>query len=210
MAQIIKFFTSSADVVLDPAANVGSTMIGASLCGRQGVAIEEEKEYVYAFAKIQANYSTSCGSIVTIEQKGYYDKLLQNAKMHNESIRMLPEFKVGTVDFALTAPSSPVDCANTEDMKNYKKWWKTLSDELFRILESGRYFVFIIGDRFFNGEYYDLTSEITTLVRGAGFKFKGKRILIDKSKPLNSKAYGIGTNYVPNIEHENLIVMRKE
>ena len=40
MAEIITFFTKQDELVLDPFAGVGSTLLGAALVGRKGVGIE--------------------------------------------------------------------------------------------------------------------------------------------------------------------------
>src|SRR5687768_7672858 len=46
MAEIIKFFSKQGELVLDPFAGVGGTLIGAALCGRRALGFEINPAWV--------------------------------------------------------------------------------------------------------------------------------------------------------------------
>lgn len=210
LRDVIQFFTTGGETVLDPMANVGSTLIAASMCGRASIGIESNIEYVNTFKEIQSKYGVYHGQIVEIENHDIHNKLLQNSKMIHESPRYLESIKTGQVDFIVMSPEFGPEKIDEDSIRLFLRQFRKICDECFRILEDGRYFAFFMGDRYVTPEYVSLTQETAQVARGSGFRFKGKRILFDRAKPASTKAYNVGVRFVPNICHEELIIMMKE
>ncbi len=209
MRDVICFFTQGGDTVLDPFANVGSTLIGAAMCGRPSMGIEKEKEYIQTFNEMRKKYSVYHGQVVKDDEGEVGFNLLKNAKLfHEDAKRYLEALKYGSADFVLTSP--PFGPNNLEHLEDYVRDFKRVGRQVYRILETGKYFCFFMGDRFHNGKYIPLAHRLAVEMEDVGFKLKGMRVWVNKAKPVSTKSYGVGQAFVPNIEHENLIICCKE
>ena len=56
MAEIISFFTKEGELVLDPFAGVGSTLLGAELVKRRAVGIELNANWIRVYQEIMATF----------------------------------------------------------------------------------------------------------------------------------------------------------
>ena len=101
------------------------------------------------------------------------------------------------------------DFGNVTDLEQYLDLMRKFGREARRLLPEGRYLVMLIGDRFWDGEYVPLGYLVAGVLREAGFKFKGLRLWWNKATQRPLKPYAVGSVFVPNITHQNILVMRK-
>jgi len=73
----------------------------------------------------------------------------------------------------------------------------------------GRYFVILIGDRYMDGEFVPLGHLTAQKMRKVGFELKGVKIWWNAATQRRLKPYGIGNCFVPNITHQNVVILRK-
>jgi DNA modification methylase len=207
---IIEFFTQGGDTILDPYANCGESLLASAMCGRIGIGIEKEKKKCEIFEDIRSKYGVNFGKIVEKENATVQNKLLENVKLTcEEPRRYLEVYKKNYFDFIVTNFTN-VPIHIEDEFEEFKLNAKKSFKELYRVLDEGKYLAFFTCDRFINGKYIMPSLLFIEMFEKQGFVFKGKKIYYNRSKNKNSKAYGVGQRYVPNIEHEELIIMQKE
>jgi hypothetical protein len=102
------------------------------------------------------------------------------------------------------------DIGNCRSFTEYLAKIKEFGAEAFRVLKPGRYLVMMIGDRFFQGEYFPLGVLVALNLREVGFKWKGVRIWWNKATQRPLRPYAVKNCFIPNITHQNIIILRKE
>jgi DNA modification methylase len=102
------------------------------------------------------------------------------------------------------------DIGNSCSYSDYLLKVKEFGGEAFRVLKPGRYLVMMIGDRFHQGEYLPLGVLVAQTLREVGFKWKGIRIWWNKATQRPLRPYAIKNCFIPNITHQNIIILRKE
>ena len=85
-----------------------------------------------------------------------------------------------------------------------------LGDECARVLRPGKYMVVLIGDRYRKGRFIPLGVRVADALEKRGkFVLKGIRIWCNKSTLRPLRPYAIGSAFVPNITHQNVVIMRR-
>ena len=105
------------------------------------------------------------------------------------------------------------DCRDLGCSLTYQEYllkMKTIGREIYRILKADRYLVLLIGDRFDRGEYLPLGTMVAQTFQEIGFKWKGVKIWWNKATQRPLKPYAINNCFIPNINHQNVIILRKE
>ena len=113
-------------------------------------------------------------------------------------------------NFHMLNPQEALDFGNSPDYDEYFAKMRRFGGEAYRVLQPGRYLVMLIGDRYYQGEYLPLGNKVAEVLREAGFKWKGIRIWWNKATQRPLKPYALKSCFVPNITHQNILIMRKE
>jgi len=227
MAEIISFFTKKGELVLDPFAGVGSTLIGAALVGRKALGFELNNRWVQVYREIQQRYSIGKHGI----QPGSSGKRLHGVMVNGDCLSELQdlpscyaqaiitdppygcrhrvEFRRET-NFSMFNPGENKDFGNLPDYHDYLQKMGVFGKEAYRVLKDHRYLVMLIGDRYYNSEYMPLSYKVAEVMRNQGFKWKGMRIWWNQSTQRPLKPYAIKRCYVPNITHQNILIFRKD
>lgn len=229
MADIISFFTKAGETVLDPFAGVGGTLLGAELAGRKAIGIELNPEWVRVFAKIAAAFTIYEGRLILKNEdhdQGFTAQMLSGDCL--DRMKEIPDESVAAVitdppygcnqgrigfkretNFNMTS-SDDRDFGYSADYPEYLSKIKMAGQEIYRILKPERYLVLLIGDRFHHGEYLPLGTMVAQTFQEIGFKWKGIKIWWNKATQRPLKPYAIKNCFIPNITHQNIIVLRKE
>lgn len=226
MAEVITFFTKKGELVLDPFAGVGGTLIGAALVERKAVGIELNKRWVQVYREIQSQFSIGKEGL-SADTRGRRisgqmvsgDCLMEMKKLPSEGVEAIItdppygcrhqiQFKTET-NFSMFNPEDARDLGNLPSFEEYLEKMAVFGREAYRILKDRRYLVIMIGDRYQDGEYLPLGFKVAEVLQEQGFKWKGLRIWWNQSTQRPLKPYAIKRCYVPNITHQNILVFRK-
>jgi DNA modification methylase len=226
MAEIISFFTKEGELVLDPFAGVGSTLLGAELVKRRAVGIELNANWIRVYQEIMATFRVGQEGFV----RGKAGRAIKSFMMNGDCLEELKKFPADQVaaiitdppygcghrvtftretNFAMFNPGEEKDFGNTPSFTVYLNKMAAFAREAFRILMPRRYLVILIGDRYQNGEYYPLSTKVAEVMQQAGFKWKGMRIWWNQATQRPLRPYAIKRCYVPNITHQNILIFRK-
>ncbi|OIQ11237.1 DNA methyltransferase [Neomoorella thermoacetica] len=232
MAEIIRFFTKKGELVLDPFAGVGGTLLGAALAGRASLGFELDPRWVDIYRTIQRDFviaggvfrrreeTVSTGSEIDGEMRqGDCLELLR--QLEGESVAAVitdPPYGInhgargfpGETNFNMTSPRRSGDLGQAPDLESFLARLQDIGREIHRVLWPGRYLVMLVGDRYQEGEYVPLGFLVAEAMRQVGFKFKGVKIWSNKATRRPLKPYAVKSVFVPNITHQNILILRKE
>ena len=223
MAEIIEFFTKQGELILDPFAGVGGTLLGAMIAGRGATGIEINPVWVDLYQKILGEVSKAS------EQKNVKDNL--NQMVLGDCLQIMQSIPDGSISAIITDPpygcqgqkigfkrethfnmksDEKADFGNCNSYSEYLEKIKRFGVEAYRVLCPNRYLVVMIGDRYNQGEYLPLGVRVAETLQEVGFIWKGIRIWWNKATQRPLKPYAIKTCFVPNITHQNILILRKE
>ena len=237
MAEIIRFFTKEGEYVLDPFAGVGGTLLGAALTGRRATGFELNPAWVELYQRIQMDFAIIDGKLdarSTIEKSKRPQQEvtpITPAIIAGDCLRLLADLPDQSIDAVITDPpygcqhgatgfknetnfnmenpADPRDLSNASDLPEFLDRMEAIGCHAFRILKPGRYFIVLVGDRYMRGEFVPLGVMVAETMRRVGFQFKGMRIWWNKATQRPLKPYAIKTFFVPNIVHQNILVLRR-
>ncbi len=210
---LIKTFTKSGQIVLDPLAGVGGSLLGAALCGRKAIGIEINPEWVNIYKEV-----------CRLENLEEFPILIGDANIK------LKEIELESVDFVLTdvpywimdklskTRSSAADRQsnlskfNDNDLQTKEEWlaeMKSIFEKVLPVLKQNGYMAVFIGDMYRGKEYHLLSAELAKVITEIeGFILKSDIIWHDGSKMLH--IYGYPYAYVPSLIHQHILIFRKE
>ena len=223
MSEIIQYFTKPGELVLDPFAGVGGTLLGAGLCGRQGVGIELNRRWKQVYHAVckqegmerQALHVGDCRArLKTMARRGEMVDFIATDPPY--SIALAKTMCDGRYDIQhrrtdfdrFNAPDDKRDLRNLTTFEDYYDAMEEVSRLLHGVLRLGRYLVMILRDSYQDGQYVMASYEVSQRVVRAGFTMKGMRIWYQTGARV--RPYGYPHAYVPNIVHQNILVFRKE
>lgn len=229
MRDIIKFFTKEGEGVLDPLAGVGSTLIGALLCNRQAQGIELNPRWVKIFNQIKKTYEKKGDGLapsINVDPQTWAKVRMVQGNCLKRLTTLSPE----SVDFVFCDPPHGIqgkderlenqyqsdDFGNGVDLNHWFSNMMVMGEQVHRVLRKKRYWVILMRDRYIDGKYlpltYKLAERLTTksYMQGATFALKGIKVWIHEYNKRSLKPYRIGQAFVPNIVHDNLIILSKE
>ncbi|MBC7324941.1 MAG: hypothetical protein H5T99_06470 [Moorella sp. (in: Bacteria)] len=232
MAEIIRFFTTKGELVLDPFAGVGGTLLGAALAGRPSLGFELDPRWVDVYRAIQRDFVLDKGVICRREGLAGGGEPLNGEMRQGDCLDLLKEVATDSIPAVITDPPYGIkhgatgfsketnfrmmasgqenDLGQAPDLDSFLERLQVIGQEIRRVLLPGRYLVMLIGDRYQDGEYVPLGFLVAEAMRAIGFKFKGVKIWSNKATRRPLKPYALKSVFVPNITHQNILVLRKE
>lgn len=231
MAEIIRFFSKQGELILDPFAGVGGTLLGAQLAERRAMGIELNPCWVERYQYIIHHYQIHDGQIIPGFRE-LVDDEKDYSMIQGDCIEMMRNFADGSfaaiitdppygchhgrigfkkeTNFNMVNPNEERDFGNAESYEMFFDKMKLFGREAYRILKEGRYLILLIGDRYYQGEYFPLGVRVAETLKEAGFRWKGIRIWWNKATQRPLRPYAIKRCFIPNITHQNILIMRKE
>ena len=220
-AELIKTFTKENEVVLDPFAGVGGTLIACSLTNRQGFGVELNGKWIKIYQEV-------CS----------LEKIKPQPLFLADSCTFLKEYNFPTIDFILTdVPYWNMDAVEkskgvykkhgeaakdvyskksklnrfNEESPTKDEWRNTMLsvfNTCYLRLKPGGYCAVFIGNMYTNGEYHLLNAELSEILKTIGYVLKGEIIWYDVAKKLH--LYGINYSWIPSVVHQFVMIFRKE
>lgn len=231
MAEIIRFFTHEGEIVLDPFAGVGGTLLGAALAGREALGFELNPQWTEIYYRIQKEFVAADGRLVRRGGVGE-GREIAGRMVTGDCLELMAALRPGSVDAIVTDPpyggqhgatgfkdetnfamfnvGAEKDFGNAVDLRAYLALINRFGQEARRLLPPGRYLVMLVGDRYRDGEYVPLGHLVAGALREAGFLFKGLRLWWNKATQRPLKPYAVGSAFVPNITHQNILIMLRK
>lgn len=221
MQHIIEYFTKKSMTVLDPFAGVGGTMIGSSIAERKCIGIELNKQWIDIYKEvckrenitIQEVIEGDCLDVLDIfnDEKRIFDFVVTDPpysialdKTMCDDIYDIQHRKTDFYGFS----KDERDFRNLKTFEDFYDKMKIVGDKLKKILKPNGYFVIIIRDSYQDSRYIPVTYEISKRMEEVGFTLKGIKIWYSTGSRI--RPYGYPYVYVPNIVHQNLIILRNE
>jgi DNA modification methylase len=225
VARLIRLFTKRGMTVLDPFAGVGSTLKACALEGRHGIGLE-----------LNDTFAGLAQQRLAAEVPG--EKLSGTSQtLHRGDARVLVgRLPAGSVDFLVTSPpywgilnkkpdhkvqqervadglatrygDDPRDFANIAGYPDFVTGLAEFFGACGRVLKGGSYCAIIVGDFRHGGRYYPLHADLARQLEEHGYVLKAMNVLYQRHKRVFP--YGYPAAYVPNVHHQNIVIMRNE
>lgn len=222
MKTLIEYFTKHDELVLDPFAGVGGTLIGATIARqpRRAVGIEINREWIDIYNLVvkqnklhpQQLILGDCVAVMKGMAEQTFDFIATDPpyNIHFEqtmsNARYAQEFANRRTDYNMRSDEER-DIANLASYDEYLAAMKVVFEECYRLLKSDKYMVFIVRDAYQNGEYIMTHADLTKTARDCGFKNKGDIIWYQAGTRL--RPYGYPYAFVPNIVHQHIVILHK-
>ena len=222
MKTLIEYFTKRDELVLDPFAGVGGTLIGATIARppRKAIGIEINQEWIEIYNQVRkaeelGSQELILGDCITAMRQmkdQTFDFIATDPpyNIHLEQTmsidRYAKEFSNRRTDYNMHSEDEK-DLANLNSYEEYLAAMTIVFEECFRLLKNDKYMVFIVRDAYQDGEYIMTHADLTNAARSCGFKNKGDIIWYQAGTRL--RPYGYPYAFVPNIVHQHIIILHK-
>jgi DNA modification methylase len=225
VARLIRLFTKQGMTVLDPFAGVGSTLKACALENRNGVGLELSERFA-ALAAQRLRTEVPTARLAEARQ------VIQLGDARTLIGRLPPD----SIDFIVTSPpywgilnkkpdhkvrqerlgnglqtgygDDPRDFANIATYDGFVSGLADFFGQCTRVLKDRKYCVVLVGDFRHGGRYYPLHADLARQMEGQGYVLKAMNVLYQRHKRVFP--YGYPTAYVPNVHHQNILIMRNE
>ncbi len=225
--EMIQRFSKAGDVVLDPFAGVGGTLLGASLAAFEGTGLREAIGF-----EINERWIKVYNEVLEKENKeraAAGKPPLAEQTLHQGDCReLIEEIDTKSVDFLLTdvpywnmdeveqtrneskTRESKLDSFGEDKLQSKDEWldqMETYFTKFRPALKDNGYMAVFIGDMYREQSYNMLSSELAKRLETAGYTLKADLIWYDPSKDLH--VYGYPFSFVPSMVHQDILILKK-
>jgi len=226
--RFISFFTKEKQIVFDPFAGIGSSLLAAENLNRIGVGIEYSKKYADMGRKRLKKLNTNNKHILITGDSQKLSNLWKNKRWK------LPK----KVDFIITSPpywnmlgesrgnvlsvhkkrqlngldttysNKKNDLGNIKDYEEFLSALENIFDQSYKITKSGGYMVIVIQNlRLKNGKMCTLAWDLVRVL-DKKWKFVAEQMWLQDNKQLG--IWGYPSVFVSNIHHHYCLIFQKE
>jgi DNA modification methylase len=219
MRHLIKFFTRPGGSVLDPFSGVGGTLLGASLCERIATGIEINPEWVEIYREVTRREGLSEQEVLLGDCRRILAGLAADGRVF-DCIATDPPYSIA-LDKTMCDGRYPVQARRTDfdrfsdedgDLRNldsfdhYYQAMEEVARLLLPLLRPRGYCAVIMRDSYQQGRYVFATAEVARRFEAAGFVLKGIKVWYGTGSRV--RPYGYPYGFVPNIVHQNILVLQ--
>ena len=223
--QFIEFFTKRGQLVLDPMAGTGSTLIAALQCGRRAAGVELSPKYAQIARQRLENLGPSVATA---------DAETAEWTLHNADAREVGTLGIGEVDYCITSPpywdmlrragyetqkkrqdapdldmyysDDERDLGNEEDYERFVNDLRDIYRAVAGLLREGAYLTVIVKNVKKGGKLYPLAWDLGKRI-GEFLVLKDERIWCQDNQRL--APYGMFNAWVSNTMHHYCLNFRK-
>lgn len=226
VSRMIRFFSKSGEVILDPFVGIGSTLKAAALEGRKGIGIELSPTFVeLAMRRLDT------------EMDGNRFLMPEQVILEGDCRKLLPSIESDSVHLVVTSPpywnilhkkdhkanqereekglatryseNDSRDLGNIVDYDDFLTELVNIFSECERVLLNKRYACIVVGDFRAKSRYRMFHADLAARLEiQTSFVLKGITILYQPHKRVFP--YGYPAAYVPNLHHQYILILRKE
>jgi len=228
MADLIRLFTKPGDLVLDPFAGAGGTLVGAAVSGRRALGIEINPEWISLYAKVCEENGLEPSPVLEGDARKVLKELLKERGegfadfiatdppygLQFERTMCVPEkssraarHSLRRSDFGAYS-SDGGDLSNVESFEAYFEALGTVLMLLIQAVKPGGYAAVILRNAYQDGRFINVAARAAADAEKSGWVQKGEFIWYVPGTRL--RPYGYPKAFVPNIAHQNIIVLRRE
>lgn len=224
VARVIRMFTRAGMTVLDPFVGVGSTLKAAAMEGRNGIGFELYPDFA-ALANERLQTEVPAELLAASPQSVRNgDARALAAELEPDSVHLIvtsppywsilnkkSDHKVRQAREAHGLVTNYGD--DDRDLGNiadYEVFIEDLADTLAAAgvaLKPKRYMAVIVGDFRHGSRYYMFHADIARAMEQRGYVLQALNVLYQRHKRVFP--YGYPSAYVPNVHHQNIVILRK-
>jgi DNA modification methylase len=227
--EFIEFFSKQGQVVLDPMAGTGSTLVGALRAGRHGYGVELNPAYAEIARQVVQEEKEALGR----EADGLAAQIISgDAARLGE---LAAEYDLPAIDYLLTSPpywdmlrargahtqkarrsdealdvfysDDPNDLGNLSDYDQFVEKLTGIYENLQALLRPGAYLTIIVKNVKKGGKIYPLAWDLGRRL-GRTYTLKDEKIWVQDNQRL--APYGLGNAWVSNTFHHYCLQFRNE
>ena len=214
--KLVTLFTKKDEIVLDPFAGSGTTLVACALEGRSGIGVDLKRQYCKLMKKRIKKYNSNKQVIIfgnslhridklpsldyCVTSPPYHNILKNNGGgvRHDKSQR-----RQGIVYYS----NKQNDLGNQRDYEKYRLLLEKIMDKVYKKMKKNKYCSIVISDFTINKKETNVHGDTIELMDKIGFSFAGATILVQDSKPLYPFGYPFA--YKINHHHQYILNFRK-
>lgn len=210
--QLIKFFTKENQLILDPFAGVGGTLIGASISNRKAIGIDLNSRWKDVYKKVCQLENIKEQTFIVGDSIDVLDKLDHEFDLILTDVPYWNMDKLKSNRNKKSTRQSKLSKFNDNKEESLDDWLNNMKNilekSILKLKEKG-YMVIFIGDLYRNKNFYPLSSYLMLkIMEIKEAQLKSDIIWVDKSKSLH--IFGYPFSYVPSLIHQHILVFKKE
>ena len=219
------FLPTEANLVLDPFAGSGSTILAAEAMGKKGIGLELSPEYV-SLARSRLEEGAGAG-VRSQETEG---DAFQSVIYRASAAELLAFVEPDSVDLCITSPPywNILNQRRTADLKATRHYgnlegdlgivesydeFLSMATDIFRdvltVLKPGAYCCVIVMDLRKKNKFFPLHSDLATRLQEAGYRYDDLIIWNRQSEYNNLRPLGYPSVFRINKVHEFVLLMQK-
>ena len=170
--QMLKRYTKKGDWVLDTFVGCGTTLIESQRLGRNGIGVELQKTVAQKARELISSEPNKYGVVAEVltEDSAEVDFKAVLEKHNQKFVQLLimhpPYFDI------IRFSNDTRDLSNASSVDKFLEMMSTIVDNASAVLEKGRYFILVIGDKYSRGEWVPLGFLTMNEILQKGFLLK--------------------------------------
>lgn len=220
MRHLVEFMTQPGGTVLDPFAGVGGTLLGAAVCGRSATGIEISPRWIDVYREVCRREAVAEQEVILGDCRVELAALATAGRVF-DCIATDPPYSIALdktmcdgrydlqarrTDFDSFGDSAD-DLRNLDSFDTYYAAMEEVAGLLLPVLRPGGYCAVIMRDSYQGGRYVFASAEVARRFEAAGFILKGVKVWYGTGSRV--RPYGYPNAYVPNIVHQNILLLRR-
>lgn len=209
--KVIKTFSRSDSVILDPFNGIGTTMVACQNLGHLGVGIDLSDDYC-EIARSRVKESSGISIVngnATVElpmfPSDYFDLCLTSPPYWD----ILNMRRTADIKASVNYSDNHEDLGNIGDYSQFLYQLKAVFVEVFRVLRKGSYCIVNVMDIRKKDKFYPLHSDLATELKNCGFIYDDLIIWDRQADYNNMRPLGYPSRFRINKIHEYLLVFLK-
>jgi DNA modification methylase len=221
MRHLIEFMTAPGGTVLDPFSGVGGTLLGAALCGRRATGIEVNAEWIDVYRAVCEREGIAEQEVLAGDCRHLLAEFAATGRVF-DCIATDPPYSIaldktmcdGRYDLQARRTDFDSFGESGDDLRNlasFDQYYAAMEEVARLLLPAVRprgYCAIIMRDSYQQGRYEFASAEVARRFEAAGFVLKGVKVWYGTGSRV--RPYGYPNAYVPNIVHQNILILRRE